>query len=128
MKRAFKQGIGKEKNWERNNRKQRRRQPEREEDEQVEIAHRAVTIPVPLEENRQQVPGTPNRSPPRDLDTPSTAPQLSESREMRRDPTFVPEDTPVTRRELGTTRPHPPVTRLQSRLHALEGISEQLGE
>jgi hypothetical protein len=32
------------------------------------------------------------------LDTPSTAPQFSESREMRRDPTFVPRDTPVTRR------------------------------
>jgi hypothetical protein len=74
IKRAFKQGIWK--NWERYNRKQRGRQPERKEDEQVEIAHRPVTIPVALEGNRQQVPGTPNRSPPRDLDTPSTAPQF----------------------------------------------------
>jgi hypothetical protein len=128
MKRAFKQGIWKEKNWERYNRKQQGRQPEREEDEQVEIAHRPVTIPVPLEVNRQQVPGTPNRSPPRDLDTPSIAPQFSESREMRRDTTFVPGDTTVTRRELGTTRPHPPITRLQSRLHALEETTERVGE
>jgi hypothetical protein len=109
MKRAFKQGVWKEKNWERYDRKQRGRQLEREKDEQVEIAHRPVTIPVPTGENRQQVPGIPNRSPPRDLDTPSTAPQFSESGEMRRDPTFVPEDTPVTRRELGTTRSHPPI-------------------
>jgi hypothetical protein len=112
MKRAFKQGIWKEKNWERYNRKQRGTQLEREEDEQVEIVHRPVTIPVPLEGNWQQVPGTPNRSPQRDLDTASTAPQLSESREMGRDPTFVPADTPVTRREIGTTRSHPPITRL----------------
>jgi hypothetical protein len=47
MKRAFKQGIWKEKIWERYNTKQRGRQPEREEEEQVEIAHRPVTIPVP---------------------------------------------------------------------------------
>jgi hypothetical protein len=64
MKRAFKEGVWK-KNWERYNRKQRGRQPERVEDEQVEIANGPVTIPVPLEENRQQVPGTPNRSRPR---------------------------------------------------------------
>jgi hypothetical protein len=127
MKRAFKQGIWKEKGRERCNRKQRVRQPEREE-EQVEIAHRPVTIPVPLEGNRQQVPRTPNRSPQRDLDTPSTSPQFSESREMRGDPTFVPADTPLTRRELVRTRSHPPLTRLQSRLHGLEGIAEQLGE
>jgi hypothetical protein len=59
---------------------------------------------------------------------PSTAPQFSESREMRKDPTFVPADTPVTRRELGTDRSHPPLTRLQSRLHAPERKAEQLGE
>jgi hypothetical protein len=127
MKRAFKQGIWKAKERERL-RKQRERLPEREEEKQVEIAHRLVAIPVPLEGNRQQVPGTPNRSLQRKLDTPSTAPQFSESREMRRDPNFVPSDTPVTRRELGTTRLHPPLTRLQSRLHALEGIAEQVGE
>jgi hypothetical protein len=128
MKRAFKQGVWKEKNWERCSRKERGRLPEREKDEHVEIAYRPVTIPVPMEENRLQVPGTPNRNPPRDLDTPSTAPLFSESREIRRDPTFVPEDTPVTRRELGTTRSHPPITRLQSRLHAMEQISERVGE
>jgi hypothetical protein len=107
MKRAFKQGIWKAKERERCSRKQRERQPEREK-EQVEIAPRPVAIPVPLEGNRQQAPGTPNRSPQRDLDTPSTAPQFSEAREMRRDPNFVPSDMPVTRRELGTTRLHPP--------------------
>jgi hypothetical protein len=88
----------------------------------ITIAHRPVTIPVPLEGNMQQVPGTPNRSPQRDLDTASTAPQLSEYREIRRDPTFVPADTPVTRREIGTTRSHLTITILQLRLYALEGI------
>jgi hypothetical protein len=127
MKKAFKQGIWKEQKWERYDRKQRGRQPEQEE-EQVVIAHRPVTIPVPKGENRQQVPGTPNRSPPRDVNTPSTAPQFSEPREMRRDPTFVPEDTPVKRRELGTTRSRPPITRLQSRLQALEETAEPVGE
>jgi hypothetical protein len=79
---------------------------------------------------RKQAAGTWNskQKSAEDLDTPPTAPQFLESREMRRDATFVPRDTPVTRRELGTTRSHPPITRLQSRLHALEGIAEQLGE
>jgi hypothetical protein len=128
MKRAFEQGIWKVKERERCNRKQRTIQPEKKEKEHVEITHRLVANPVPLEGNRQQVPGTPNISPQRTLETPPTSSQFSESQEMRRDPTFVPSDTPVTRRELGTTRPHPPVTRLQSRLHALEEIAEQVGE
>jgi hypothetical protein len=82
MKKAFKQGIWKEKKWERYGRKQQGRQPEPEE-EQVKIAYRPVTIPVPTGENRQQAPGTPHRSPSREMDTPSTASQSSESREMR---------------------------------------------
>jgi hypothetical protein len=69
MKRAFKQGIWKAEERERCNRKQRKRQPEREEEERVEIAHLPLTIPVPLEGKRQQVPGTPARSPQRNLDT-----------------------------------------------------------
>jgi hypothetical protein len=128
IKRSLKQGIWKEKERERCSRKQRERQQERVEEEQVEIAHRPVAIPVPMEGNRQQVPGNPNTCLQRNLDTPSTAPQFSESREMRRDPNFAPSDTPEKRRELGTTRPHPPITRIQSRLHELEGIAEQLGE
>jgi hypothetical protein len=47
---------------------------------------------------------------------------------MRKDPNFVPSDTPVTRRELGTTRLHPPLTRLQSRLHVLEEIGQSVGK
>jgi hypothetical protein len=127
MKKAFKQGIWKEKKWERYGRKQRGRQLEQEV-EQIEIAHRPVTIPVPTGQNRLQVPGTPQRSPSREMDTPSTASQSSESREMRLDPNFVPKETPVTRRELRTTRSQPPITRLQSRLHALEEIAEADGE
>jgi hypothetical protein len=63
MRRAYKQEIWKAKDRERCNRNQRTREPEREEEKQVEIAHRPVTIAIPLEGNRQQVPGTPDRSP-----------------------------------------------------------------
>jgi len=55
---------------------------------------------------------------------------------QRADPNYVPPDTPRSRRELGTTRPDPPVTRLRSRLQAVleapdpdnDQGSEQLSE
>jgi hypothetical protein len=127
MKRAIKEGIWKAKERERCNGKHRTRQPGREEDEQVEIAHRPVTISVTLEGNRQQVPGSPNRSPQRTSETPPTSSQVSESREQKRDPTFLSSDILVTRRELGTTRRNPPITRLRLRLHALGEIVEPVG-
>jgi hypothetical protein len=71
---------------------------------------------------------TPNRIPPSPLHTPPTAPQSSDTRELRIDPNFVPSDTPLTKRKLKTTRTHPPHTRLQSRLQALEEIEEPFGE
>jgi hypothetical protein len=81
MKQAFKQRIWKSKERERCYRKRRTRQPEQE-DEQVVLAPRPVSIPVPQEANRQQVPRTPNRSLQYNLDTPSTAPQSSDAREQ----------------------------------------------
>jgi hypothetical protein len=113
MKRAFKQGIWKAKSRERCYRKQRTRRPEQEEDEQAALGPRPVSIPVPQVDNHEQIPRTPDRTPQRDLDTPSTAAQSTDAREARADPTFVPDSTPRTRRELGNTRTHPPLMRLQ---------------
>jgi hypothetical protein len=42
------------------------------------------------------------------------------------DPNYVPSNMLLKRRELGTTRTHPPLTRLQSRLQALEEMAGQL--
>jgi hypothetical protein len=51
MKRGFKRGIWKAKERERCYRKRQTRQPEQEEDEQVVLAPRPVSIPVPQEGN-----------------------------------------------------------------------------
>ena len=47
----------------------------------------------------------------------------------RSDPTYAPSDTPLSRRELGTTCNSLPLTRLRSRLHMLrEEPEEKRGE
>jgi hypothetical protein len=124
MKRAFKQGIWKGKKWERQQEAARKT---------AGAGGRASRNCIPSgndpSTHRRQAAGTWNSTQKSaEMDTPSTASQSSESRELRIDPTFVPEETPVTRRELRTTRPHPPITRLQSRLHALEETAESDGE
>jgi hypothetical protein len=111
MKRAFKQRIWKAKERKRCYRKRQTRQPEQEEDEQVAIAHRPVSIPVPQKANRQQVPKTPSHSPQYNLDTRSTAPVFR-----------------CPRNQSGSKRMHPPLTRLQSQLQALEETVEQVDQ
>jgi hypothetical protein len=126
MQRAFKQGIWKAKSRERCYRKQRTRRQELEEDEPAVLAPGPMSIPVPQDGNRQPTPRTPNRNPPHMMDTPATEPHSSNAHgSQRTDPNYVPPDTPRSRRELGTTRSHPPLTRLQSRLQALEETVEQ---
>jgi len=44
----------------------------------------------------------------------------------RSDPTYVPSDTPLSRRELGNTRSSPPRTRFRARLHRLEEVPEEV--
>ena len=59
------------------------------------------------------------------MDTSSSATHsLDAPGSQRMDPNHVPPDTPRSRRELGTTRPQPPITRLQSRLQALQEAPE----
>ena len=120
LKRSYKQGIWKERGQEECYRKQRIRRQEPGEDESAILAPRPISIPAPQDDRRQPSPGTPNRNLPRQMDTPASAPQsLDAPGSQRLDPKYVPPDTPRSRRELGTTRPQPPITRLQSRLQAL---------
>ena len=57
--------------------------------------------------------------------TPASAPHSLDAPGLQRvDPKYVPTDTPTSRRVLGTTRPQPPITRLQSRLQALQEAPE----
>jgi hypothetical protein len=121
LKRAYNPGIWKAKEKKRCYRKQRPRREEPEEDEPAILAPGPITIYEPQVDNRQQAPGTPRRSPTNSLDTPATEPHTSDAPETQMaDPNYIPSDTPRSRRELETTRTHPPVTRLRSRLQALQ--------
>jgi hypothetical protein len=58
--------------------------------------------------------------------TPPHSPPSREALSNRRaDPTFEPRDTPVSRRELDSTRSTPPITRYRSRMQALHEIPEE---
>jgi hypothetical protein len=83
-------------------------------------------VQVPQVENRLPTPQTPNRNSPRRMDTPA-APQTvpGTPRSERTDPNYVPPDTSRSRRELGTARQEPPLTRLRSRLQPLYEVQEQ---
>ena len=125
LKQAYKQGIWKERGQERCYSKQRIRRQEPVADESAILAPGTISIPAPQDDRRQPSPGTPNRSLPRQIDTPASAPQfLDAPGSQRLDPNYVPPDTPRSRRELGTTRLQPPITRLQSRLQALPEAPE----
>jgi len=125
MKRAFKQGIWKAKSRERCYRKQRTRRQELEVEKPAVLAPGPMSIPVPQDGNRQPTPRTPNRSPPHMMDTTATKPHSSNVHgSQRTDRNYVPPITPRSRREPETTRLHPPLTKLQSSLQALEETAE----
>ena len=87
---------------------------------------RSLSIPAPQVKNRQPGPRSRNRNSPTALDTPETEPHyLDTPGSQRADPNYIPPDTPHSRRELGTTRQDPPVTRLRSRLQALQEASDK---
>ena len=126
LKRAYKQGIQEAKGTERCYRRQRPRRQEREEDEPVVSAPGPIPISAPQAENRQPGLRSPNRISPRAMDTPETEPhRLDTPGSQRADPNYVPPDTPRSRRELGATRAHPPVTRLRSRLQAVQETPDE---
>jgi hypothetical protein len=60
------------------------------------------------------------------MDTPATEPHcLDAPRSQSIDPNYILPDMPCSRHELGTTRPQPPITRLQSWLQALQEASDE---
>ena len=86
---------------------------------------RSYIDPAPQNDRRQLSPGTPNRTLPRQMDTPASALRsLDAPGSQRLDPNYVPPDTPRSRRELGTTRLQPHITRIQSKLQVLPEAPE----
>ena len=83
-----------------------------------------IEIRGPLVENPPVERRTPGGS--RNMETSAsdfTPPEAPSNH--RSDPTYVPADTPLSRRELGNTRASPPRTRLRSRLYRLEKGPEE---
>ena len=68
LKRAYKQGIWKERGQEKCYRKQCIRRQESEADESAILAPGPTSIPAPQDDRRQPSPGTPNRNLPRQMD------------------------------------------------------------
>ena len=137
MKRAYKQGTLRAKGKGRSYRKHQTRGQELEEEDPAILAPGPIQIPTPQVDNRQPGLRSPNRNSPRTWDTPATGPlRLDAPGSQRADPTYAPPETPRSRRELEDTRQGPPVTRLRSRLQALQEApdeendrsSEQLSE
>jgi len=107
-------------------RKHRARRQELEGDESAVLAPGPISIHAPQVGNRQPGPRSPNRNFPRVLDTSATETlHLDAPGSQCADPTYAPTDMPRSRRELGTTRQRPPITRLRSRLQALEEAPDQ---
>jgi hypothetical protein len=97
----------------------------REDEEDIQTTG-PIQVQVPQAENAPTDPPSPNRNSPRHEETPvRTSPTRDTPGSERTDPSYVPEDTPRTRRELGTTRVEPPLTRYRARLQPLREQEEQ---
>ena len=84
--------------------------------------------PIPVRE--PQVENLPRRQSPimnrQTLDTPTPSSSATETpSNYRMDPTYVPSDTPRSRRQMGVTRESPPLTRLRSKMHVLQEVPEE---
>ena len=59
--------------------------------------------------------------------TPETAPQITDKPTSEsQDPTYLPPQTPKSRREMQTTRIQPPVTRSRARIMSQESVTESI--
>jgi hypothetical protein len=83
-------------------------------------------LEIPQEENRPRQQQTPVREQRQILETPSPgpSPQLPPT-DYRADPTYIPETTPRSRRQLEGTRVSPPLTRLRSRMQFMPEVPEE---
>ena len=99
------------------------RRPTEENVDEETLSPGPIEIRGPLVENPVER-RTPGRG--QNVDTPALdfSPPEAPSNH-RSDPTYVPSDTPLSRRELGSTRSSPPRTRFRARLHRLEEVPEE---
>ena len=110
----------------RKDRPKRRRTTEEDEGEET-LSPGPIEIRAPLVENPPVERRTPGRG--QNMDTPAgdfSPPEAPSNH--RADPTYVPSDTPLSRRELGSTRPSPVQTRFRARQHRLEEVPEEGGD
>jgi len=85
---------------------------EEEEEEQIKIGPFPLVLPTPQENATDRLP-PPDQNP----HTPATTPQtLTPPVSENRDPTYLPSDTPRSRREMQPTRIEPPMTRSRTRV------------
>jgi hypothetical protein len=100
-------------------RKERVRRRATQEEEEALNYPGPITVPVDQAE-------TINRNSPRRLDTPGSSPPTpGTSRSERTDPSYVPPETPRSRRELETARSQSPLTRQRLRTQALQKENEE---
>jgi hypothetical protein len=81
--------------------------------------------PFPLlQATRQDAVAEPVISPDQTPHAPEPSPQTLDTRASeRRDPTYVPNETPKSRRELQPTRTQPPVTRSKARIASQDSVA-----
>ena len=96
----------------------------RQEEEDLDIPSPGpIPSRAPLLENQQPVHRSPIRENQQVLDTPAPGFSPREPPSNHRvDPTYVPSDTPRSRREMGINREAPPLTRLRSRLQNIPEV------
>jgi transposase InsO family protein len=111
----------------------KRKAEPKEEEEEVATPPRGITTESPQDETPNSDAEGSTQEEPTVVDTPTENLQrsLDAPGSERADPSYAPPDTPRSRRELGTTRLQPPITRLRARLQATheptiyeEGVSE----
>ena len=101
------------------------RRQEQEEEEQEISSPGPVPRHAPVVENQHPDQRSPEREDRQRLDTPTPGSSQTEPPSNHRmDPTYVPSDTPRTRREMGYHRENPPLTRFRSRLQNLAEVPE----
>jgi hypothetical protein len=91
-----------------------------EEEEEAIVTRRGIVTGLPQVDDQTQDPGRARQGSPRGMDTAAEDPQRLETPDSARvDPSYVPPDTPRSRRELSTCRTEAPHIRLRARMQAV---------
>jgi hypothetical protein len=135
LKKAYNQNIWKHRpNKEPNRRKKKAKeyteykQETQEEEQGVIITWHGIVTGLPQVDDQTPDPGRARQGSPRCMATPAEGPQRLETPDSARcDSSYVPPDTPRSRRELSTRRTEPPHTRLRARMQAVSEQREEEG-